>query len=46
MRNTARKSIDGLQPEILRLVEAIARTLAREHHLLETAGKIPAFRQY
>ena len=35
----ARQHQEPLSPEILRLVEGIALTLAQEHHALEIAGK-------
>ena len=39
MRRPARQSETPLPPDVLRLVEGIALTLAQEHHALEIAGK-------
>ncbi len=39
MPRALRQSEQPLPPEILRLVEGIALTLAQEHHALDSAGK-------
>jgi hypothetical protein len=38
-RRALRQSEKPLSPDVLRLVEGIALTLAQEHHAMENAGK-------
>ncbi len=43
MKCAIREPSNKLSPEVMRLVEGIARTLAREHHFLEmNAGRLSA----